>query len=54
MAMKNNNPIFFGILLGYKVFFGQDNFFEKSLKEIFVPKIVKILLFLYTVVKDED
>jgi predicted nucleotidyltransferase len=41
MAMKNNNPIFFGILLGYKVLVDQDNFFEKSLKEIVAPRIVK-------------
>jgi uncharacterized protein len=41
MAMKNNNPIFFGILLGYKVLIDKENFFEKNLKEIILPRIVK-------------
>jgi predicted nucleotidyltransferase len=41
MAMKNNNPIFFGILLGYKIIIDEGNFFEKSLKEIVASRIVK-------------
>ena len=40
-AMRIGNPIFFGILLGYKILFDSRDFFERSLKEIVASRIVK-------------
>jgi len=40
-AMKNNNPMFFGILLGYRILMDREGFFERSLKEIVAKNIMK-------------
>ena len=40
-AMKACNPIFFGILLGYRVIYDPERFFERSLKSLVFPTIIK-------------
>jgi len=40
-AMRIGNPIFLGILLGYKILFDREDFFERGLKEIVASRIVK-------------